>query len=124
MRCGDHERRYVDAPKQTHMKLGTRKVRYLQRICDTALKLYRGDNDCFWAYVDAAWRNEAEKYRRSTSGILTLFGMSPIYVWSQVQIYTSASSNKAENLALAEFDELSTRLRVVLVELDIVQYVT
>jgi len=93
--------RYLNAPKSSHLSCAKHLLRYLKGTKNQSLILYDGNKKGLEMYVDADHASCLDT-RRSTSGILILFGGCPVLWSAKRQNFPVISTTAAELVALAE----------------------
>jgi hypothetical protein len=107
---------YMHDPRESHMQLVKRILRYIQGTSHFGLHLYRSSSHDLVAYSDADWAGCPDT-RKSTSGFCVFLGNNLISWSSHRQHTVSGSSAEAEYRAVANCIAESCWLRQLLCEL-------
>ncbi|XP_062230159.1 uncharacterized mitochondrial protein AtMg00810-like [Phragmites australis] len=107
---------YMHDPREPHLALVKRILRYIHSTLDFGLQLYSSTVSSLTAYSDADWAGCPDT-RRSTSGYAVFLGDNLISWSSKRQPTVSRSSTEAEYRAVANVVAEVTWLRQLLLEL-------
>jgi hypothetical protein len=107
---------YMHAPREPHLNLVKRILRYIKGTLDLSMHLSRSSTTSLTAYSDADWAGCPDT-RRSTSGYCMYLGDNLISWSSKCQTTVSRSSAEAEYRAVAHAVAECCWIRQLLTEL-------
>lgn len=109
---------FMHAPREPHMQLIKRILRYIKGTLDHGLHLTKSRSDSLTAYTDADWAGCPDS-RRSTSGYCVFLGDNLVSWSSKRQATISRSSAEAEYRGVANAVAETSWLRNLLLELHV-----
>lgn len=93
---------HLQEPTNAHLVSAKLVRRYLRWAAHYDMKINRGRGTQLTVYVDASWCSEAEKRRRSRSGLVLKYSNAVVAATINLQKFVNLNSTEVEYVALSE----------------------